>query len=115
MKINYDEFEEIVRDYYYLKCKNDKYVNCIPIDIKSFVFSNEYSINSQKQTEMLLEKLLGVELYETFMWFLYDCPLTSNNYMDEPNVICDGRNYYISDLNSFLTYILIEYFSPTHL
>lgn len=114
MKINYDEFEEIVRDYYDLKCKNEVYMDSIPYDIRQFVYDNTYNTNTQKQVEMLLEKLFGVDLYETFMWFLYNAPLKSKEDGGTLNVMCDGRYYYVHDINTFLNYVNIEYFSLKH-
>lgn len=110
MKISFDEFKQTVTKYYDLKCKNEEYMDSIPYDIRQFVYDNTYNTNTQKQVEMLLEKLLGVDLYESFMWFLYDAPLKSKEDGGSSNVSVDGREYYIYNMDTFVDYVKIEYF-----
>lgn len=114
MKINFDEFEEIVREYYELNCNNDTYIDSVPYDIRQFIFDNTYNINNQKKSDMLLEKLFGVDLYEAFMWFLYDAPLKNKEDGGSPNATVDGREYYIHNIDTFVNYVNIEYFSLEH-
>lgn len=110
MKISFEEFEQIVTEYYDLKVKNEEYMSSIPYDIRQFVYDNTYNTNTQRQVELLLEILLGNDLYECFMWFLYDAPLKNKEDGGEPNVISDGRRYYVHDIDSFLNYVKTEYF-----
>lgn len=111
MKISYDEFEEVVREYYDLKCKNEVYMDSIPYDIRQFVYDNTYNTNTQKQAEALLKKLLGTDLFECFMWFLYDAPLKSKEEDATSNASVDDREYYIHNIDTFLEYVKIEYFN----
>lgn len=107
MKVTYTEFAEIVREYYDLKLKNDAYLEKLPLDIQIFIYDNEYRVNTKTQSDMVLKQLFGSDLFNTFMWFLYDAPLDNK----ESNASsADGRDYYIVDMDSFLYYVKIEYF-----
>lgn len=111
MKISYEEFSTLAWDYNGLKEKNDEYLKEIPNDIKAFIFDNTFSNNILKQSNLCLELLLGVRLYEDYMWFLYDSTKSYEEDDDEPNVIIDGRKYYIHCLATYLNYVKLEYFN----
>lgn len=111
MKISYKEFESLAYDYVRLNDKNDEYLASVPRDIKNFIFDNEYANNIINQSNLFLELLLGVVLYEDFMWFLYDKTIRHEYENDDPNIIVDGRKYYIHNLVTYLNYVKFEYFN----
>ena len=121
MKITFDEFRQLAQKITKLKEDNDRYLDSIPTDIKSFIFNNTYIENELIQNSIALKLLLGDNLYDDFQWFLWENPRSNKKNGDEPNIIINSdkiesvkRYYYIHNLETYLEYVYIEYFSPVY-
>ena len=119
MKITFDEFRQLAQKIAKLKEDNDRYLDSIPTDIKSFIFDNTYIENELIQNSIALKLLLGDNLYDDFQWFLWDNSRSNKENGDEPNIIINSdkieslkRYYYIHNLETYLEYVYIEYFIP---
>lgn len=119
MKITFDEFRQLAQKITKLKEDNDRYLDSIPTDIKSFIFNNTYIENELIQNSIALKLLLGDNLYDDFQWFLWENPRSNKKNGDEPNIIINSdkiesvkRYYYIHNLETYLEYVYIEYFIP---
>lgn len=110
--MKYNDFEEVVTKLYNFKLQNDKYMENIPSDINEFVYANTYVENLLKMYDTIAKKYFG-DMYEDINWFIYE--LTDNikayENNDNPNIIsANGAEYWINNLETYLSYARIELF-----
>lgn len=70
-------------------------------------FDNGYYNSLIQCNNVLLKKLLGENIYEDVMWFLYSRPQEKNG--DEIRVTNPEKSYIITDLDSFMDYLNDHY------
>lgn len=110
--MKYNDFEEVVTKLYNFKLQNDKYMENIPSDINEFIFANTYVENILKMYDAIAKKYFG-DIYTDISWFIneLDDSIKAYELIDSPNIVCaDGAEYWIHDLESYLSYARIELF-----
>ena len=110
--MNYNDFCDVVTDWYEFNEKSTKYIDSIPSDLRESVYNNEYINNTSSIFDIIAKKYFG-DLYEDICWFIYECNdrIKAWQYQDSPpNVTIHGREYWINDLQSYLHYAKIELF-----
>jgi hypothetical protein len=100
-----EDFREIVSKLEQDHKESEKYLDSLrKIDscLSSFICENKYTDILYFQSQFLLPKLLGNELYEWVTWYLYELPCFSED--DEPHAWIDDVGYVIKDLDSFMDF-----------
>lgn len=105
MTIYLEDFREIVTKLENDHKESEKYLDSLrKVDscLSSFICENKYTDILYFQSQFLLPRLLGNELYEWVTWYLYELPCLQED--EEPHAWVDNVGYVIKDLDSFMDF-----------
>ena len=104
MTVYLEDFDEIVDRLESDRNKSEKYLDELRLldsSLAEFVSENQYNNTQYFQTDFLLRKFLGEELYDWVIWYLYEMPLISET---DYNCSVNGVRYLVTDFNSFMDF-----------
>lgn len=103
-----EDFREIVENVVSFKTIRDSYTDNLREEdstLCDFVIENRYNESVFRENDYLLQKLLGIQLYEDLMWYIYD-------WKPGYDVVVENVTYTIIDINSYMNYINNVYKLP---
>lgn len=100
MNLTFEQFKEYLTNFLAIREESLAWEVRIPSDMTDY-FDNTYTNNLGKQLDMTMELMFG-DYWADVHWFLYEMPYLSNN--GDSNISVEGREYLITDLNSYLEY-----------
>jgi len=107
--MDYETFCKVVTKLKSLDAESENYIDALPYDIGAFIADNTFSNTKGLQVDLLMAEVFGPTL-EDVCWFLYEFNEKQHT-VGDVNISVEGRDYEITNLESYLDYAKTELFN----
>lgn len=110
MTVYFEDFKEIVARLEDDSKESENYLDSLRLvdsSVSEFVSENQYYNTLYFQNEFLLRKILGDDLFDWVIWYLYEMPMMRDmGFGDDTKTNCtvNGVKYLVTGFDSFMDF-----------